>query len=236
MPVRYFSHLFVILIVIFSIVPNIVTSPVAVAAPDAVATPVQALLSPATMTRELEERSTVSSRTSFIAATPVPTPLPTPVAIDPNATPLAPPTPPPVVIAPREAVLSAPGPVPTPPPVANIVGTVFPVDGTIVQYWSAGHPALDIVAPCNANVVATLGGEVVYSGWKDNGGGNVVSVQTALGLMEYNHLNAVATTVGTIVSTGQLVGYVGATGWATGCHVHFAVLQGGVWVDPLVVL
>jgi murein DD-endopeptidase MepM/ murein hydrolase activator NlpD len=39
--------------------------------------------------------------------------------------------------------------------------------------------------------------------------------------------------VGEQVARGQVVGYVGTTGWSTGCHQHFTVLQDGVPVDPM---
>jgi murein DD-endopeptidase MepM/ murein hydrolase activator NlpD len=42
--------------------------------------------------------------------------------------------------------------------------------------------------------------------------------------------------VGDTVARGEIVGYVGSTGWSTGCHLHFTVLQDGVAVDPMTYL
>ena len=42
--------------------------------------------------------------------------------------------------------------------------------------------------------------------------------------MIYNHLSAYAVSTGQHVQRGQVVGYVGTTGWSTGCHLHFTVM------------
>ena len=47
-----------------------------------------------------------------------------------------------------------------------------------------------------------------------------------------NHLSSYAVGVGARVRRGDVIGYVGTTGWSTGCHLHFTVLQNGVAVDP----
>ena len=48
-----------------------------------------------------------------------------------------------------------------------------------------------------------------------------------------NHLSSYAVAVGDHVKRGQIVGFVGTTGWSTGCHLHFTVLQNGEPVDPM---
>jgi murein DD-endopeptidase MepM/ murein hydrolase activator NlpD len=48
----------------------------------------------------------------------------------------------------------------------------------------------------------------------------------------YNHLSRYAVGTGTVVNRGQTVGYVGTTGWSTGCHLHFTVMENGKPVDP----
>ena len=49
----------------------------------------------------------------------------------------------------------------------------------------------------------------------------------------YNHATHYVVGVGEHVNRGQLVGYVGSTGWSTGCHLHFTVMANGVAVDPM---
>ena len=51
--------------------------------------------------------------------------------------------------------------------------------------------------------------------------------------MVYNHVTSYRVNVGDQVSRGETVGYVGSTGWSTGCHLHFTVLEDGDAVDPM---
>jgi murein DD-endopeptidase MepM/ murein hydrolase activator NlpD len=48
-----------------------------------------------------------------------------------------------------------------------------------------------------------------------------------------NHLSGYAVNEGDWVERGQVVGFVGNTGWSTGCHLHFTVMQNGSAVDPM---
>ena len=49
----------------------------------------------------------------------------------------------------------------------------------------------------------------------------------------YNHLSGYNVGVGATVGRGDVVGYVGTTGWSTGCHLHFTVMVNGTPVDPM---
>uniref|UniRef100_UPI0035671309 M23 family metallopeptidase n=1 Tax=Nocardioides sp. TaxID=35761 RepID=UPI0035671309 len=49
----------------------------------------------------------------------------------------------------------------------------------------------------------------------------------------YNHASSYRVGVGEKVSRGETVGYVGSTGWSTGCHLHFSVMEDGNAVDPM---
>ena len=49
----------------------------------------------------------------------------------------------------------------------------------------------------------------------------------------YNHATSYRVNVGYHVTRGEIVGYVGSTGWSTGCHLHFTVLLDGNPVDPM---
>jgi murein DD-endopeptidase MepM/ murein hydrolase activator NlpD len=114
--------------------------------------------------------------------------------------------------------------------------------GYISQYFHYGHYAIDIAADRGTPVLAAAAGTVIFAGWKSNGGGYQVWISHGSGLYTtYNHMSSVSVGRGQHVSRGQRVGRVGATGNATGPHLHFEVWRGPVWnggvrVNPLIYL
>jgi murein DD-endopeptidase MepM/ murein hydrolase activator NlpD len=112
---------------------------------------------------------------------------------------------------------------------------VWPVPaGSISQYYHAGHLALDIAAPYGSQIVAAQGGTVTWAGWRNNGGGYVISINHGNGMSTvYNHLGSIWVSVGQYVGAGQGIGGVGCTGICTGPHVHFEVIVNGVIDNPL---
>jgi len=156
-------------------------------------------------------------------------PLPTPVAVDPNATPLP---------GPRSTGSTTTGVAPTTRNVAPTSATgalVWPVPvGSITQYYHAGHLALDIAAPYGSQVVAAQGGTVTWAGWRNNGGGYVISIDHGNGMTTvYNHLGSIWVSPGQYVGAGQGIAGVGCSGLCTGPHVHFEVIVNGVIDNPL---
>ncbi|HET7473668.1 MAG TPA: M23 family metallopeptidase [Candidatus Limnocylindrales bacterium] len=120
---------------------------------------------------------------------------------------------------------------------------LWPVDGGYIsQYFHYGHYAIDIAADMGTRVRAAAGGVVIFSGWKNNGGGYQVWIAHGSGLYTtYNHMMSVSVGRGQHVSRGQQVGRIGMTGNATGPHLHFEVWRGPVWdggvrVNPLIYL
>jgi murein DD-endopeptidase MepM/ murein hydrolase activator NlpD len=116
----------------------------------------------------------------------------------------------------------------------------WPVSGGhISQYFHYGHYGLDIAAPYGTPVMAGAGGSVIFAGWRDNGGGYQVWISHGNGVYTtYNHMSSVSVGGGASVGAGQQVGRIGATGWATGPHLHFEVWMGQIWnggyrVNPL---
>jgi murein DD-endopeptidase MepM/ murein hydrolase activator NlpD len=114
--------------------------------------------------------------------------------------------------------------------------------GYISQYFSSYHPALDIAADYGTPVKAAAGGTVIFAGWKSNGGGYQVWIAHGSDLYTtYNHMSSLAVSFGQHVGRGQFIGRIGATGRATGPHLHFEVWRGPVWsggyrVNPLAYL
>lgn len=113
----------------------------------------------------------------------------------------------------------------------------FPAQGKLSQYFSWYHPALDIATgTCGTQVVAADSGTIYFARWWAGGGGNTIMIDHGNGLRtKYAHLSGFAKTGGS-VNKGEVIGYVGATGRAYGCHLHFVVEKGGKAVNPLSVL
>ena len=96
------------------------------------------------------------------------------------------------------------------------------------------HPGLDFTAWSGAPVSAAAPGRVVFAAYDPSGYGNLVEVAHGAGVVSmYAHLSSVSVRVGQRVATGTRVGRVGATGEATGPHLHFEVRIRGAAVDPL---
>ena len=96
------------------------------------------------------------------------------------------------------------------------------------------HAGTDYAAEAGTPVRAIGEGSVIRAGW-GNGYGNVLEIRHRNGYVtRYGHLRGFArdVRVGSHVSIGQTVGYVGSTGLATGPHLHFEVLVNGVQRDP----
>lgn len=162
-----------------------------------------------------------------------PAPLPTPVPINPDATPLAAPTTAEANVG--STTTSGPTGVSTRAIAPAPATLLWPVQGgTISQYFHAGHLALDIAAPYGNMVMAAQAGTVTSAGWRNNGGGNVISIDHGNGMITvYNHLGSIWVSPGQYVSAGQGIGGVGCTGLCTGPHVHFEVIVNGVIDNPL---
>jgi murein DD-endopeptidase MepM/ murein hydrolase activator NlpD len=95
------------------------------------------------------------------------------------------------------------------------------------------HEGIDIVAPLGTPVAAAASGRVVYAAFAGGGWGNLVVVRDSDGVRTlYAHLARIDAHRGETVSTGTRVGLVGATGDATGPHLHFEVRLRGAAVDP----
>lgn len=95
------------------------------------------------------------------------------------------------------------------------------------------HSGIDLAAPRGTPIKASDSGAVIYSGWY-GGYGRVVIVDHSKGFSTlYAHMDAAAVRVGDHVKQGQTVGYEGATGYATGPHLHFEVRTNGKPQNPV---
>lgn len=95
------------------------------------------------------------------------------------------------------------------------------------------HRGIDIGAPRGTPVGAAAAGTVTFVGWS-GGYGNTVIIDHGNGLRTlYAHLSGFNVSPGAYVQRGQIIGFVGATGRATGYHLHFEVHVNGVAQNPL---
>jgi murein DD-endopeptidase MepM/ murein hydrolase activator NlpD len=98
------------------------------------------------------------------------------------------------------------------------------------------HPGLDISADKGTPILATADG-VVDLAAPSGDYGNLVIVNHGYGLTtRYGHLSKFAVWVGKVVKRGDVLGYVGATGRATGPHLHYEILANGKLMNPLQLL
>ena len=94
------------------------------------------------------------------------------------------------------------------------------------------HSGVDLAAPTGTPIRAVRSGVVSFAGWS-GGHGEYVMIRHADGLVSgYGHMSRIAVTVGTPVEAGAVIGSVGATGLATGPHLHFELFRGGRAIDP----
>jgi murein DD-endopeptidase MepM/ murein hydrolase activator NlpD len=114
-----------------------------------------------------------------------------------------------------------------------------PVDGSInagfgwrVNPWPEFHRGVDLSADYGTPVHAAADGVVISAGW-DGGFGVKVAIDHANGYQTwYAHLSRVAVGPGQRVRKGETIAYVGATGEATGPHLHYQVMLEGQAIDP----
>ncbi|MFC4554158.1 M23 family metallopeptidase [Georgenia faecalis] len=152
----------------------------------------------------------------------------------------APPPPPPV---PAPAPPSSGGggaslipPVPAPLYVTSPYGyRIHPLAG---YQWM--HDGVDLRSSCGNPQVASASGTVTDTrpaAGNDSHGNQVLINHGIIGgdsyITVYNHLTRFAVSAGETVQQGQVIGYTGATGNVTGCHVHFEVWRNGATIDPM---
>ena len=97
------------------------------------------------------------------------------------------------------------------------------------------HRAIDYAAPAGTPVVAIGSGKVHFAGWR-GGYGKLVEIRHPNGYVtRYAHFSRIASGVrrGRQVAQGEVIGYVGQTGHATGPHLHFEVLRNGEKINFL---
>lgn len=135
---------------------------------------------------------------------------------------------------------------------------LWPTFGRISAYFQSNdsvhkghHDGVDIAAPFGTKIMAISDGVVKEirnscphnygkrGNCCGNGYGNYVIIdhgkdsKGTIYVAWYAHMQSVAVSVGQTVKRGQIIGYVGSTGWSTGSHLHFGLKVNNIWRDPM---
>jgi murein DD-endopeptidase MepM/ murein hydrolase activator NlpD len=127
-------------------------------------------------------------------------------------------------------------------PAPSSSGLIWPVSGPITSPYGprclpngdcSFHPGIDIGVSSGTPIRASASGVVISAGLL-GGYGNLVVIDHGNGLATaYAHQSSMAVGNGASVSQGQVIGYVGCTGYCFGPHLHFEVRVNGEPVNPL---
>ena len=98
------------------------------------------------------------------------------------------------------------------------------------------HSGLDIAADENTSIFAAYDGVVIKAEYNDINGNYIVIKHSEYLKTTYNHCNKLLVSEGERVRKGEKIALVGATGCATGNHLHFEVILNGKYINPLWVL
>jgi murein DD-endopeptidase MepM/ murein hydrolase activator NlpD len=106
----------------------------------------------------------------------------------------------------------------------------------ILRTWRS-HRGVDYAADAGTEIMATADGVVIHRGF-DSSYGNSIQIRHPNGFItRYAHMRGFRSGigVGSRVRQGEVIGYVGSTGLATGPHLHYEMIRGGQHIDPLAV-
>lgn len=95
------------------------------------------------------------------------------------------------------------------------------------------HPAVDFAVPQGTPIYATKSGTVTAAAYNEYNGYYVAINHNDGYTSLYAHMTNFVVSVGQTVSQGEVIGYVGSTGYSTGPHMHFEITYGGASVNPM---
>jgi murein DD-endopeptidase MepM/ murein hydrolase activator NlpD len=121
------------------------------------------------------------------------------------------------------------------------VPSVWPTSGDVTSRFGwrdlngkrEFHPGIDIANSIGTPIVATAAGEVVRSSDDGDGYGKMVQIDHGNGIVTiYGHNSQTLVQVGQSVKKGQLIAYLGSSGYSTGPHSHYEIRVNGTAVNP----
>lgn len=98
---------------------------------------------------------------------------------------------------------------------------------------STGHRAIDYAASAGTPIRSTADGVVAFAGWEGPYGNKVSVRHNGTYTTNYAHMSKIAVKRGQKVVQGQVIGYVGSTGFSTGPHLHYEMVKNGVKINPM---
>ena len=126
----------------------------------------------------------------------------------------------------------------------DVTPSQWPTDGGFISspfggrpnpfsgYGRDWHPGIDIAVDYGTPVYASAAGYVQQAGWY-GGYGKYIRLSHDFGYeTAYGHMSRLAVSAGSFVKKGEVIGYVGSTGYSTGPHLHFEILKYGEQVNP----
>jgi murein DD-endopeptidase MepM/ murein hydrolase activator NlpD len=117
-------------------------------------------------------------------------------------------------------------------PVPGTVSSNFGMRFHPILGYTRMHKGLDFRAGYGTPILAVADGRVAGAGWA-GGYGQQVQLAHSGGLVStYSHMSRIAARAGSNVRQGQVIGYVGSTGLATGPHLHYELHRNGVAINP----
>jgi murein DD-endopeptidase MepM/ murein hydrolase activator NlpD len=114
----------------------------------------------------------------------------------------------------------------------HLVRFAWPTHGTLTQTFFDYHPGIDIANDVGTPEVAADAGQVVFAGWGSYGIYVEIDHGNAFHTI-YGHMSVVMVKTGQVVTQGQLLGLMGATGRASGPHLHFEIRYQGMPQNPI---
>ncbi len=99
--------------------------------------------------------------------------------------------------------------------------------------FNKSHMAIDYAAAIGTPIRATADGTVAFAGWGGPYGNKITIRHNGTYSTNYCHQSRFAVKKGQHVVQGQLIGYVGTTGYSTGPHLHYEMVKNGVKINPL---
>ena len=98
---------------------------------------------------------------------------------------------------------------------------------------STNHKGVDLAAPYGSVILASASG-IVTTSTHSNSAGNYIVIAHGNGMSTvYMHCSSLLVSVGDNVEQGKVIAKVGSTGYSSGNHLHFGIINNGTYVDPL---